>query len=229
MTFGFQSFDEQGVLLFDSNYNGFRMLGEGSVAVSMNGSNSMYSIPTSLNASGRTWTFMRPPTGCFITKMNVQRSGLTNCQCFNGETLALGSGSGFGASAWQNFVRGAVSTGNSGMQTFDENGVLTYDSNSRQLVMSKICYPDAWALHSSRQNAVDPAYTDYYYSIPVPVDSFYILEEADVDGFNVTPVRVGFRASFGRGVLFAAYSTRNGASAPARPTVVIGFSAGTYS
>lgn len=222
MEAGFQSFDPQGRLLFDSNYHNFRLLSEGAVPVSMDGQNSMYVIPTSLNASGRTWTFSRLPIGCFITKMNVQRSGVTQAQCFNSETLALGSGAGFGPCNWQNFVRGAVASGNTGMQTFNQAGELTFDSSARQLVFQQMCYPDVFTLTQVKQNPVDPAYTDYYYSAPVVADMFYIVEEPRIDLFNVTPVRVGFRPAYGSGLLFAAYSTRNGAGPPACPTVAIG-------
>lgn len=223
MPVGIQTFDENGLILFDSNYPAMRLDAEGSVVVTKSGLNSLFEIPSSLPVNRPGYCFMTVPTGVFISKARLQTTGKFSMQAFNAENLSQASAPAGTTAQYQTFAKGVNASGSrSGFQTFDENGVLTFDSDSQQLEINKFIFPEDWTLHQTRTNSVDRSYTDRYYSAPsLGYTSFFILEERLGDSMNVTETRAGFRTGFAN-TIFIATSTRNNGVTTRLPTVVLG-------
>jgi hypothetical protein len=232
MASGFQSIDETGFVNFDSNYPTMYLHKEGTTTTgSTYPGNTEIVFPAVTVAQTELPQFLiKPPLGVMfdgLTGGNI--SSVTGqwfpyqMPAFSAETLAFGSAPiGLSVPYWC-FTKTIYDSGlNYGMQTFDENGVLTFDSETRQLVAYKWIGPSDWVFHSSK-TAPDPNYTIYYYSVPTSgYDTFTVLRVGGGDAFDVGEASTGFRSAYGYGTLFCAVAARNGAMMDFGPTVLLG-------
>jgi len=232
MAYGFQTLDGTGFIQFDSNYPTMYLNNEGSTVTS-----SRFQYNTEIDFPAVTVSALEIPQFLIKPPLGVMFQSLSN-RYYNTSTNTwipyrmpavgaehLGSGSaplGLSVQYWC-FTKTIYDSGqNYGMQTFDENGVLTFDSETRQLVAYKWIGPNDWVFHSSK-TAVDPNYTIYYYSVPTDgYDTFTVLRVGGGDAYDVGEACTGFRSAYGYGTIFCAVSARNGGMMAYGPTVLLG-------
>lgn len=233
MAYGFQNFDAAGNLIFDSNYPVLYMTAANvAPVVNPTGVTTELRFEGVMNPKDDAPVFLlQPPVGMGVrTISNGSYSSFTgewlpySTPAVNIETLSLNSGPvGVQVPYWC-FINKVTDSGKRyGMQTFDENGVLTFDSETNMLEAKKWIGPAGWAYHGSAQSQVDPNYTLYYYYAPADgFDSFAILSPGGGDGFDVGEGYVGFRAAWGKTYLWFVAHARNGGVVTQLPTVILG-------
>lgn len=233
MAYGFQSFDASGALVFDSNYPVMYMIAA-DVATVVN--------PTTVNTEMKfngimnPWSdapmfLIKPPIGMGVdTVKGGSYSSFTGQwlpyqqAAVNIETLVLTSGPMGAQVPYWCFINKVTDSGKRyGMQTFDENGVLTFDSETSQLVANKWIAPSDWIYYGAAQDPSNPSYTMYYYYAPTDgYDSFTILTPGAGDAFDIGEAFIGYRSAWGNSLLWCVASGRNGATLQIMPTVILG-------